>query len=84
MVAQGGSTVQQVLQEVRMSMTVGLHNYNILYTYRAWAVIKRTDVDMNIDIKKQTPAKGFVAKKKKKKYIREKLHNLLPLSLPQK
>ena len=72
MVAQGGSTVQQVLQEVRMSMTVGLHNYNILYTYRAWAVIKRTDVDINIDIKKQTPAKGFVAKKiKNKKYTGE-------------
>ena len=29
-------------------------------------MIKRTDVDINIDIKKQTPAKGFVAKKKKK------------------
>ena len=34
-------------------MTVGLHNYKVLYTYSAWAVIKRTDVDINIDIKKK-------------------------------
>ena len=35
-------------------------------------MIKRTDVDINIDIKKQTPAKGFVAKKiKNKKYTGE-------------
>ena len=66
MVAHGGSTVQQVLQEVRMSMTVGLHNYKVLYTYSAWAVIKRTDVDINIDIKKTNSCKGFCCEINKK------------------
>ena len=47
-------------------------------------MIKRTDVDINIDIKKQTPAKGFVAKKiKNKKYTGEIAQPPPPL-LPSK
>ena len=47
-------------------MTVGLHNYKVLYTYSAWAVIKRTDVDINIDIKKKNSCKGFCCEINKK------------------